>query len=157
MPIHISNSNGSCTIIFHIIQTFMLTHQLACINISYSNTHFKPFNSSNNSFVLHTSFMLLMSNNCKQAISHGPFWSNKQSELFLTVPNRAVGCQWATPSSSIGSTFVGPKPMALPDLTILQHHFHDILNKNNKVGEDPYLPEFVETPQNWYPRVALTM
>ena len=39
-------SNGSHTIIFHIIQTFMLTHQLACINISFSNTHFKPFNST---------------------------------------------------------------------------------------------------------------
>ena len=35
MPIHISNSNGSHAIIFHIIQTFMLTHQLACINISF--------------------------------------------------------------------------------------------------------------------------
>ena len=39
-------SNGSHTIIFHIIQIFMLTHQLACINISFSNTHFKPFNST---------------------------------------------------------------------------------------------------------------
>ena len=39
-------SNASHTIIFHIIQTFMLTHQLACINISFSNTHFKPFNST---------------------------------------------------------------------------------------------------------------
>ena len=39
-------SNGSHTIIFHIIQTFMLTHQLTCINISFSNTHFKPFNST---------------------------------------------------------------------------------------------------------------
>ena len=37
-------SNGSHTIIFHIIQTFMLTYQLASINISFSNTHFKPFN-----------------------------------------------------------------------------------------------------------------
>ena len=39
-------SNGSHTIIFHIIKKFMLTHQLACINISFSNTHFKPFNST---------------------------------------------------------------------------------------------------------------
>ena len=39
-----STSNGSHTIIFHIIHTSMLTHQLACINISFSNTHFKPFN-----------------------------------------------------------------------------------------------------------------
>ena len=36
MSIHISNSNGSYAIIFHIIQTFMLTHQLACINTSFS-------------------------------------------------------------------------------------------------------------------------
>ena len=35
MPIHISNSNGSYTIIFHIIQTIMLRHQLACVNISF--------------------------------------------------------------------------------------------------------------------------
>ena len=27
----------------------------------------------------------------------------------------------------------------------------------NQVGENPYLPEFVETPQKWYPRVALTV
>ena len=27
--------------------------------------------------------------------------------------------------------------------------------KINQVGEDPYLPESVETPQYWYPRVAL--
>ena len=41
-----STSNGPHTIIFYIIQTSMLTHQLACINISFSNTHFKPFNST---------------------------------------------------------------------------------------------------------------
>ena len=42
MPIHISNFNGSHTIIFHIIQTIMLTHQLACINIAsptYISSH----------------------------------------------------------------------------------------------------------------------
>ena len=41
-----STSNGSHTIIFRIIQTSMLTHQLTCINISFSNIHFKPFNST---------------------------------------------------------------------------------------------------------------
>ena len=41
MPIHISNSNGSHTIIFRIIQTIMLTHQLACINISFQAIQLK--------------------------------------------------------------------------------------------------------------------
>ena len=117
MPIHKSNSNGSCTIIFHIIQTFILTHQLECINISYSNTHFNPFNLNNNNFILHTSFMLLMSNNRIQAISHGPFWSNKQSRLFLTVPNRAVGCQWAAPLIKHRFHFRGTEIPSLPGLT----------------------------------------
>ena len=132
MPIHISNSNGSHAIIFHIIQTFMLTHQLACINISFSNTHFKPFNSNNYRFILHTSFVLLVSNNHIQGISHGPFWSNMQFGLFLTVPNRAVGCQWAAPSSSIGSTFVEPKSMALRGLTTPKTIFMDFKQEITK-------------------------
>ena len=51
MSIHISNSNGSHTIIFHIIQTFMLTHQLAYINIL---------------FLIHISSHSIQSITCKQ-------------------------------------------------------------------------------------------
>ena len=61
MPIHISNSNGSYTIIFHIIQTIMLTHQLTCINISFS---------------------IHISSHPMQAKHMDEFQSNHQSKLF---------------------------------------------------------------------------
>ena len=95
--------------------------------------------------------------NNMQAISHGQSWSNKQSELFLTVPKQYVGCLWAAPSSSIGSTFVGPKSMALPGLTTLKNHFHGFLDKEYPSRREPLPPGVVETPHFRHPRVALAM
>ena len=69
MPIHISNSNGSYTIIFHIIQTIMLRHQLACFNISF------PIHISSHSIQVIT---------CKENTWKN-FQFNHQSGL-LTVP-----------------------------------------------------------------------
>ena len=83
MLIHISNSNGSYTIIFHIIQTIMLTHQLACINISFS-TH--------------------ISSHSIQANSHEQFQSNKQIKTIFNNPKPIRGLSKDGPSSSIGST-----------------------------------------------------
>ena len=70
-----STSNDSHIIIFHIIQTSMLTHQLACINISFSNTHFKSFILSNIFLTTH--------------MDH--FRSNKQTETVFNSPQNE---QW---------------------------------------------------------------
>ena len=84
MLIHISNSNGSYTIIFHIIQTVTLTLQLACINISFS---------------------MHISSHSIQANSHGQFRSNKQIRIVFNSPKPVRGLSKdGPPSSSISST-----------------------------------------------------
>ena len=87
-----STSNGLYTIIFHIIHTSMLTHQLACINISFSNTHFKPFNST---ITILLSFTHHSCSSC-QATTHKQFHmdhfgSTTIRTVFLIVPIE----QWA--------------------------------------------------------------
>ena len=83
-----STSNGPDTIIFYIIQTSMLRHQLACINISFFNTHFKPFNST---IIVLLSFTHHSCSSC-QATTHKQFHmdhfrSNQVNrDCFLTVP-----------------------------------------------------------------------
>ena len=136
MPIHISNSNGSYTIIFHIIQTIMLTHQLTCINISFS---------------IHISSHPMQAITCKQNT-----WTNFSPTInpnFLTVR----GLSKDSPSSNVDSTYLEPECMAISGLTTPKTIFMSFYTKNIQVEEDPYLPEFVETPQYRYPRIALAV
>ena len=71
MPIHIINSYGSHTIIFHIIQPLMFTHQFSMHqHVIFHTIHaiqFKPFHMD-------------------------IFGPTSTSGLFLTVPHRSVGC-----------------------------------------------------------------
>ena len=91
-----------------------------------------------------------------QTISHGQSWSNKQSGLFLTFP-KVVGCQWGSPLTKHRFHFVEPRIHGH-----FRPHTHKTINKApkqglNQVGENPYLPKFFETQQNWCPRVALAV
>ena len=106
----------------------MLTHQLACINISFSNRHFKPFNSTIQFYPSH----IIHAPHVKQQYTSNFTWTilvQLQSELFLTVPNRAVGCPWVALSPSIGSTLWNQESMDISGLTHTQNHYHAFLNK----------------------------
>ena len=96
----------------------------------------------------------LPSNNM-QTISHGQSCSNKLSELFLTVLNQSVGFLWAAPSSSIGSTLVGPKIHGHFRPHNTQNHFHGLLKKEYPSRRRPLPLEVVETPQYRHPCIAL--
>ena len=76
MPIHISNSYGSHIIIFHIIQSLMLTHQF--------------------SMHQHVIFHTIHAIQFKQ-IHMDIFDPTSTSGLFLTVPHQSVGCPWTAP------------------------------------------------------------
>ena len=139
MPIHISNSNGSYTIIFHIIQTIMLTHLLTYSNISFS---------------IHISSHSIQAITCKQNT-----WTNFSPTInpdFLTIPEQYVGCLWTTPSLSIGSISWNRNPWPFP---ASQHpkHFHDFLDKEYPSRGRPLPLGFSKTPQYQYPRVALAV
>ena len=130
-----STSNGLHTIIFHIIHTSMLTHQLACINISFSNTHFKPFNSTI-TFLL--SFTHHSCSSC-QATTHKQFHMDHFGPttirtVFLTVSNRAVGCPLAALSPNIGSMLWNRNPW--PFLA-QQHQNHNLTHNYNTRGPFP--------------------
>ena len=110
--IHISNSNGSYTIILHIIQTIMLTHQLACINIS---------------------FFIHISSHSIQAITYKQnTWMNFSPIInsdFLTVPEQYVGCPWTTPLIKHRFHFFGTEIHGHFWPHDIQNHFHGSLDK----------------------------
>ena len=93
LPIHIFNSNDSYTIIFHIIQTIMLIHQLTCINISFS---------------IHISSHSIQTN------SHGQFWSNKQIMTIFNSPKPVHGLSKDDPLIQHRSHFLEPEPWPFP-------------------------------------------
>ena len=95
--------------------------------------------------------MLLVSSNHIQAISHGPFWSNKLSGLFLIVPNQSVGCPWTGPHQASVPLLWNRNPW--PFFTS-QHGF---LDKEYPSRRRPLPPRVIETPQYRYPRVALAV
>ena len=139
MPIHIFNFNGSYTIMFHIIQTIILTHQLACINIS---------------FCIHISSHSIQTITCKQNT-----WTNFNPIInldFLTVPEQYMSCPWTAPSSSIGP-FLGTGIYGNFRPHNTQNHFHGLLDKEYPSRRRPLPLRVVETPQYRYPRVALAV
>ena len=149
-------SNGSHTIIFHIIQISMLTHQLACINISFSNTHFKPFNSTITVlFFIHHSCSSCQATTYKQ--SHMDHFGPTTIRTIFNSPNRAVGCPWAALSPSIGSTLWNRESMAISGLTHTQNNYYAFLNKEFQSKRKPLPPEVVKTPQNRCPHIALAV
>ena len=87
----------------------MLTHYLACINISFS-TQFKPF-----------ILAIFHANNT------WTFWSNQcKPGLFLTIPKQAVGCPWAAHSPSISSTLWNRNPRPFP---AQKNPYHNLMHK----------------------------
>ena len=122
MSIHISNSNGSHAIIFHIIQTFMLTHQLACINTSFS-IHISS-HSIKTIIVLssthHSCFSCQATTFEQFHMDH--FNPTSNPVYFLTVPNLSVGCPWTAPFIKHRFHFFG---------TEIHSHFwpHNIQNR----------------------------
>ena len=76
MPIHIINSYGSYTIIFHIIQPLMLTHQF--------------------SMHQHVIFHTIHAIQFKQ-IHMDTFGPTRKSRLFSIVPHQSMGCPWTVP------------------------------------------------------------
>ena len=96
MPIHIINSYGSYTIIFHIIQPLMLTHQF--------NMH------------QHIIFHTIHAIQFKQ-IHTDIFGPTSKLGLFLTVPHQSMGCPWTAPLIMHRFYFLEPKSVALLGLT----------------------------------------
>ena len=121
------------------------------IQFQWLTHNYISYNSSNHSFILHTSFMLLMSSNHIQAVSHGPFWSNKQYGLFLTVPNQSMD----SPLINHRFHFFGTQIHGHFRPHNNQNHFYGLLNKEYPSRRRPLPLEVVETPQNLYPCVAL--
>ena len=136
MPIHISNSNGSYTIIFHIIQTIMLTHQLACMNISFS---------------IHISSHSIQEN------SHGQFQSNKQIRTIFNSPKPVCGLSKDGPLIKYRFHFLERESMAISGLTTPKTIFHGFLEKVYPSRRKPLPLGFAKTLQYWYPRVALAL
>ena len=109
-----STSNGSHIIIFHIIQTSMLTHQLACINISFSNTHFKPFHST---ITILLSFTHHSCSSC-QATTHKKFYMDHFGPTTTrTIFNSPKPSSWLSVGSPLTKHRVEPKSMAISSLT----------------------------------------
>ena len=88
----------------------MLTHLITCINILFP-----------------TQFQAIQFKQCFSYNTHEPFPAQpRKPRLFLTVPNRAVGCPCAAYSPSIGSTLWNRNPWPFP---AQKHPNHNLLHK----------------------------
>ena len=88
----------------------MLTHLITCINILFL-----------------TQFQAIQFKQCFSYNTHEPFPAQpRKPRLFLTVPNRAVGCLCEAYSPSIGSTLWNRNPWPFP---AQKHPNHNLLHK----------------------------
>ena len=85
--------------------------------------------------------MLFISSNNMQATHMDSFSPKFSSGLSKTVSIQP----WTIPSSSIQFHFFGTEMHGHSRPHNSQNHFHGFLDKNNRVGENPYHLEFVET------------
>ena len=94
-------------------------------------------------------FMLFISINNMQATHIDNFSPKISFGLSQTVPYQAVDYPRTVPppSSSNRSNFFGTGMHGHFRPHNSQNHFHGFLDKNNRVGENPYLLEFIETPR----------
>ena len=123
------NSNGSHTIIFHIIHTFMLTHQLACIDIS---------------FPIHISSHSIPPITCKQN-TWANFQSKHQPEL-LNSPIILRGLSMDSPLIKHRFHFFGTEIHGHFRPHNTQNHFHGLLNKEYPSRRRPLPLRVAETP-----------
>ena len=79
--------------------------------------------------------------------THGQFQSKSQFWTVQNSPNPTMDCQTTVPSSSIRSHLFGTEMYNHSRPHNSQNHFHGFLDKNNRLGENPYLLEFVKTPR----------
>ena len=114
----------------------MLTHQLACINIS---------------FFIHISIHSI------QANLHGQFRSNKQIRTVFNSPKPVYGLSKDGPPHQALVPFLGTGIHGHFRPHNTQNHFHGFLDKEYPSRRRPLPPGVAETPQYRYPRVALAM
>ena len=114
----------------------MLTHQLTCINISFS---------------VHISSHSIQEN------SHGQFRSNKQIKTIFNSPKLVRGLSMDNPLIKHRFHFLEPESMAISNLTTPKTIFHGFLDKEYPSRRKPLPPGVAKTPQYQYARVALAM
>ena len=114
----------------------MLTHQLACINISFS---------------------IHISSHSIQANLHGQFRSNKQIWTVFNSPKPVCGLSKDDPPHQASVPLLGTKIHGHFRPHNTQNYFHGFLDKEYPSRRRPLPPGVSETPQYRHLRVALAV